>query len=212
MRALEAARNALERRGWTVLAGFLAPANDEFVKGKLGAEAWPLEKRVRLCEGASRESDWVDVCSWGEFRSYRLSTALSEHLERECTELNGCRLTGVEVMGSDTAVRILDKNISDWDAAGLRESWYQGRIICCLLRPGPRSADEMARIEKHTARRARDLGAELIVVDPDSILPPLEAVSSREIRELLAAGDLEQLQARKWLHPEVLAALVSDTH
>ena len=209
MRALEAARTALKRRGWTVVAGFLAPAGDEFLKGKLGSEAWPLEKRTRLCEAASGDSEWVDVCSWGEFRSYRLCRALREHLERECAALRGRSLTGVEVMGSDAAIRIFDANIADWDAADprVRDSWYPGRVVCCLLRPGSDSAREMAHIEKHTARRVVDLGVELIVVDPESIHPTLEDVSSTEIRELLAAGDFELLRARGWLHPQVLAAL-----
>jgi len=210
MRALEAARNALKRGGWTVVAGFLAPAGDKFLEGKLGIEAWPLDKRTRLCEVASGESDWVDVCSWGEFRSYRLCTALREHLEHECAELNGRSLTGIEVMGSDAAIRILDKNIADWDGAGVRDFWYQGRVVCCLLRPGPNSAGEMAHIQKHTARRATDLGIKLIVVDPESIRPALETVSSSAIRGLLATGDLEGLCARGWLHPEVLAALASE--
>jgi nicotinic acid mononucleotide adenylyltransferase len=212
MRALEAARNALTRGGWTVVAGFLTPAGDKFLKGKLGIGAWPLDKRTRLCEVAAGESDWVDVCSWGEFRSYRLCTALREHLERECAELNGRSLTGIEVMGSDAAIRILDENIADWDGAdpGVRDSWYEGRVICCLGRPGPSSAGEMAHIQKHTAHRAADLGVELIVVDPESIRPALEAVSSSKIREFLAAGDLEGLRARRWLHPEVLAALANE--
>jgi hypothetical protein len=212
MRALEAARNALTKGGWTVVAGFLTPVGDKFLKGKLGIEAWPLDKRVRLCEVAAGELDWVDVCSWGEFRSYRLCTALRAHLERECAELNGRSLTGIEVMGSDAAIRILDENIADWDGAdpGMRDSWYQGRVICCLLRPGPNSAGEMEHIQKHTGRRAADLGVELIVVDSESICPALEEVSSSKIRELLAAGDLERLRARRWLHPEVLAALANE--
>jgi nicotinic acid mononucleotide adenylyltransferase len=212
MRALEAARNALTKGGWTVVAGFLAPAGDKFLKEKLGIETWPLDKRTRLCEVATRESDWVDVCSWGEFRSYRLCTALRAHLERECAQLNGRSLTGIEVMGSDAAIRILDKNIADWDGADphVRESWYQSRVICCLFRPGPNISGEMAHIQKHTARRAPDLGVELIVVNPESIHPALDAVSSSEIRELLAAGDLEQLRARRWLHPEVLGVLANE--
>ena len=68
----------------------------------------------------------------------------------------------------------------------------------------------MAHIQKHTVRRAADLGVELIVVDPESIRPALKAVSSSEIRELLAAGDLERLRARRWLRPEVLAALANE--
>ena len=207
MRALEAARDALHGQGWTVVAGFITPSGEKFVEQKLGADAWPLDTRIRLCELACVESDWVDVCASGEFRSYRLCAALREYLERECVELKGHSLTGIEVMGSDTAIRILDGNIADWDSSGARVPWYQRRVVCCLLRPGRDYAFEMAHIQKHTARRAADLGVEVVVVDPDSIHPPLEAVSSSEIRKLLAEGELEQLRARKWLHPGVLTAL-----
>jgi nicotinic acid mononucleotide adenylyltransferase len=212
MRALEAARTVLKRRGWTVVAGFLAPAGDEFLRRKLGIEAWPFHKRRRLCEAACGDSKWVDVCSWGEFRSYRLCTALRDHLKREYAALNGHILMGVELMGSDAAIRILDENIAEWDAAdpSVRDSWYQGRVVCCLLRPGPESAREMEHIEKYTARRAMELGVELIVGHPESICPALEPVSSTDIRELLAAGDLEGLRARGWLHPQVLAALANE--
>jgi nicotinic acid mononucleotide adenylyltransferase len=208
-RALEVARTALERRGWTVVAGFLAPASGKFLEGELGSEAWPLEKRTRLCEAASGDSEWIDVCSWGEFRSYRLCNAIRVHLKQECAALRGRNLTGVELMGSDAAIRILDENIADWDSAdpSVRASWYRGRVVCCLIRPGVDSAREKEHIERHTARRAADLGVELIVVDPKSTELPLKEVSSTDIRELLAAGDVEHLRARDWLHPDVLAAL-----
>jgi hypothetical protein len=115
-------------------------------------------------------------------------------------------------MGSDAAIRILDENIAEWDGADpdLRDSWYKGRVICCLHRPGPSSVGERTHIQKHTGLRAADLGVELIVVDPESIRPALEAVSSSKIREFLAAGDLEGLRARRWLHPGVLAALANE--
>lgn len=94
MRALEAARTALERRGWTVVAGFLAPAGDEFLKGKLGVRPGPSRSehdcaKSRPATRSGSDSEWVDVCSWGEFRSYRLCSALREHLERECAVLRG---------------------------------------------------------------------------------------------------------------------------
>lgn len=211
MRILEAARSALTARGWTVVVGFLAPSGDRFLKGKLGTNVWTLDKRTHLCEIACAESEWIDVCAWGEFRSYRLCSALHEYLARE-RSLNGRSLTGIEIMGSDAAIRILDKNVEDWDMADprVRHSWYRGRVVCCLLRPGPDCAGEMEHIAKHTARRVAELGMELIVIDSRSIRPALKAVTSTEIRELLAMGDLERLRAQGWLHPEVLATLAND--
>ena len=88
------------------------------------------------------------------------------------------------------AIRILDKNIADWDAArypSAQKLWYTGRVICCLLRPGVHSTRELEHIKEHTARRAVDLGMEFIMIDPKAYHPTLEAVSSTEIRALLAA-------------------------
>ena len=108
---------------------------------------------------------------------------------------------------------MLNRNVSlvvcAWLALSVAALGDPGSAFLAQL-PGPNSAGEMAHIQNHTARRVADLGVELIVVDPESIRPALEAVSSSEIRELLAAGDLERLRARRWLHPEVLAALASE--
>jgi hypothetical protein len=189
----------------------LAPVGDGFIKEKLGVEAWPLANRARLCEIASGESEWISVCSWGEFRSYRLCSTLREYLVRDVA-LKGHGLTGIEVMGSDTAIGILDKNIADWDATDskARDFWYPDRVVCCVPRPGSDSAAAMHHIEKHTARRVVDLGVEFILLDPHSFGPALEPVSSTEIRQLLAAGDFEGLRAQGWLHPQVLSALAHE--
>jgi len=210
IRALEVARAALERAGWAVAGGFLAPSSDGHLMGKLNSEISSLERRIELCGLATEASDWLSVCPWGEFSSYKVCTRLREQLERECAGLlNGRSLTGIEVMGSDAAIRILDRVIDEWRALELdeRQPWYQKRIICCLIRPGPESGVEIEHILKSTAPQAADIGVEIILIDSTREALPLEAVSSTAIRELVGRGDWELLTARRWLHPKVLSSL-----
>ncbi|CAF1215965.1 unnamed protein product [Rotaria sordida] len=57
---------------WNVLAGYLSPTHDSYVRSKLGDSAWiPAEDRCQLCEGAiehDKLSSWITVsrgeCEW----------------------------------------------------------------------------------------------------------------------------------------------------
>jgi nicotinic acid mononucleotide adenylyltransferase len=210
VRALEVARAALERVGWAVAGGFLAPTSDVYLTDKLNGQTSSLVWRIKMCGLATHESDWLSVCPWGEFSSYRACTRLREQLERECAGmLKGRSLTGIEVMGSDTAIRILDRVVEEWRATEVkgRQLWYQNRIVCCLIRPGPESTVEVEHILRITAPEAADTGVEIMLVDSTREALPLEAASSREIRALVGRGDWDMLKARQWLHPQVLSSL-----
>jgi nicotinic acid mononucleotide adenylyltransferase len=212
IRALEAARMALERAGWAVAGGFLAPSSDAYLKGKLTSQISSLNRRIELCGLATQVSDWLSVFPWGEFSSYKTCTRLREQLERECAGLlKGRSLTAIEVMGSDAAIRILDRVIEEWKASevGERQPWYQKRIICCLIRPSPDSNVQMEHIQRITAPQTADIGVEIILIDATREGLPLEAVSSTEIRELVARGDWDLLRALRWVHPKVLSLLES---
>lgn len=210
IRALEFARAALEHAGWGVAGGFLAPSSDDYLEGKPSTEILSFSRRVELCGLVTQESAWLSVCLRGEFSSYRACTRLREQLELQCAALlKGRSLTGIEVMGSDTAIRILDKVFEEWTAAegDKGRPWYEGRTICCLVRPGPESSAEMEHILRITAPQTADIGIEIILVDTTQEAFPLEAVSSTEIRELVARGEWDKLKALRWLHPHVLRSL-----
>src|SRR5262249_4496942 len=156
------------------------------------------------------ESDWVGVCPWGEFSSYKLCIKLRERLEHECARwLKGRGLSGVEVMGSDTAVRIFDRVLDEWKKTEgeVKKPWDERRMVCCLVRPSPKSGVEMDYLRSITAPQVANIGVELILVDSTREPFPLEELSSTAVRELVAKGDWERLRVLRWLHPQVLLAL-----
>lgn len=60
---MDIARSALEDRGWHVLGGYLSPGHDHYV-GSKAADAPDAERRLRLCEDATADSDWLMVDPW----------------------------------------------------------------------------------------------------------------------------------------------------
>lgn len=210
VRVLDVARGECERLGWTVVGGFLAPSSEEYVDQKLGDAAWSLATRVRLCELATLDSDWISVWAAGELSGHRVC----ENLRKEILEQHGAileerSLAGVEVMGSDTAIRILDAIASEWKATTerVREPRYRDRLVCCVIRRGPRADEEASHIINHTAPSVAAAGVRIIAVDTASPERFVEPVSSADVRALIAAGDWQGLRARSWLNPRVLAAL-----
>jgi nicotinic acid mononucleotide adenylyltransferase len=207
VRTLLVTRKYLESLGWIVVGGFLAPSSDAYVQEKLGAEGLPLRLRIALCKLAIEEIDWMSVCVKGELSSKRACHEVRNELEHHCCDvLNGRRLTGVEIMGSDTLARVLSKILmeSSSKAGRLRR---QGRVVCCLLRPGCESEAQREHIKGLLVPSAADVGVELMLLEPTLGNLPLEPVSSSAIRDLISQGDWEELRSKGWLQPSVLEAL-----
>ncbi|MFT5680225.1 MAG: nicotinic acid mononucleotide adenylyltransferase [Myxococcota bacterium] len=61
---MEAAREAAERAGFSVVGGYLSPGHDEYITLKLGAEALSASHRLALCGAAVSDSDWLMVDPW----------------------------------------------------------------------------------------------------------------------------------------------------
>jgi nicotinic acid mononucleotide adenylyltransferase len=204
---LDRARKHMESLGWAVVGGFLAPSSDTYVQGKLGEMALSLRRRIDLCELATEETDWISVCLKGEVSSNNACRGVQTQLEHYCFDvLNGRRLTGVEIMGSDTVVRIFS-TILVQASSGASESTQRGRVVCCILRPGPETVAEREHIARVLAPGAATLGVELMLVEPKLGAPPIESVSSSAIRELVSRRDWEVLRSKGWLQPAVLKAM-----
>src|SRR5215470_5225420 len=130
VRILEEARRHFERAGWLVIAGFLAPSSDEYVWSKLGPNALDLQDRRTLCELAVLESDWLGVCGRAELSSRWVARGVREELAWHCRDLlGGNALAGVEVMGSDTAVRLLTRILAG-QPDGVPVRTQEERAIC----------------------------------------------------------------------------------
>lgn len=210
IRAMEAVRIALQNAGWIVAGGFLAPSDDQYVQSKGNIVAFSFSRRTELCRLATGQSDWLDVCSLREFRTYWVCTTVREQVERQCTALlRGRRIWGIEVMGSDTAIRIMEDLIAEWEATNYTgcEPWYRGRVVCCVIRPGPDSVADSERLLSFIIPRTAAMDITIILVDGEREGLPLEAISSTQIRSLVATRDWDELRAREWLHPEVLRSL-----
>lgn len=147
--ALEAVKAHLDGAGWQVMAGFLAPSSTDHVCEKIGDRGLPLAKRIELCELAVDHVGWIEVCADGERSSRWVTRWVREELERSCRhQLDGRELTGVEIMGTDTIVRLFDDTLakaSSADRAGAAE-----RIVCYLQQ---RTALTAARARHRTRPR-----------------------------------------------------------
>jgi hypothetical protein len=212
LRALEIAREVMTNLGWHVIGGFLASSNDDYVRRKLGDAAWPLAKRLELCRLAINDLPWVEVVPWGEFSSYRVTTHLRQVIEKDCREaLRGRPVIGVEVMGSDAAVRILGKLLQgspSRDNATVHR-WYHGRFVYCLARPGPNARSEIQQIRIEIRPQAAAMGIKIIVSE-DECVHLLQEVSSREILRAVAMRQWDQLRESGWLAPSVQSRLQSE--
>jgi hypothetical protein len=64
---LEAAKQKLESISdipMKVVAGYLVPENDEYLRSKLPSTGILASHRVKMCELSVADSPWISVCSW----------------------------------------------------------------------------------------------------------------------------------------------------
>jgi len=184
LQALEAARQAIESRtGVPVFAGFLSPSSDSYVQGKLESEAMALTERSLLCELATEESEWIDVCRWGWASSAQTTAVIGQQLETALAWTGGVRwnLVGWQVAGADFAAR-----------ASL---WRKPTPTVCISRGGEDTALVKAS--------AQEVPGSFLIVDATD----LEDVSSTAVRTLAAEGAWETLADNGWLAPAVLQRL-----
>jgi hypothetical protein len=205
--SFQVAKEEIEGRGCTVVAGFLAPSNDAHVEGKLGEPGLRLTERMYLCRLATEQSEWLHVCSSAEFSSNAACRRIKCELQQGCADLSDVTcLVGVEIMGSDTVVRLIPKVLAQMKTED-NVAWQRGRIVCCLLRSGSDSSSVPRQIESVLATAAADWGIQLILIEPRYQCQGLNSLSSTLIREYIAAGNWETLRVLGWLPEPVLNAL-----
>lgn len=98
---LERARAALEADGLHVAAGYLVPASDRYNKSGL----YPARERLRMCEAAVAESDWIMVSKQSVFRHGQASTEeLLVSAAQAVSRRSGRRVLGIVVCGHDNVL------------------------------------------------------------------------------------------------------------
>lgn len=212
LHAMEIARDLIAGSGWHVIAGFLAPSDDDYVRRKTGEEAWSLTRRHELCRIATSDSLWLDVAPFAEFSSYRATLRLQQDLRSKCRqELQGRDVVGIEIMGSDTAVRILERVIREWETGGddnRAPRYHPERLVCCLVRPGPDAPGQIERLHSVMEPVVAAVGIKLLVYSGEAT-SSLQELSSSDIRRAIATLSWDGLRERDWLPPRVLERLRS---
>jgi len=106
---MQIAKAMLEAQGSIVLGGYFSPAHDEYVRGKLSAEALSAVHRLRLIEKAVLDSDWLMADAWESLGSEHwvdFKTVLPRLEHYLSMTVNSPRpIEVVYVVGSDGAER-----------------------------------------------------------------------------------------------------------
>jgi len=103
---LMAAKEYLEKEcKLIVLAGFLSPSNDSYVKGKLGDQWIPSHHRLAMLKLAVADYDWIDICDWElKYRGWGSPTKLIQHIAKFAEEnIAGIQIRPIYVCGADHA-------------------------------------------------------------------------------------------------------------
>ena len=97
------AREAVEKAGYDVIGGYLAPDNDDYVLTK--ANVLNIHERISIINSQIKEIDWIAVDPWsGVFRKYAENfTSLITHLEMYVERHFGREIPIFFVCGGDNA-------------------------------------------------------------------------------------------------------------
>lgn len=187
---LLSAKHLLEQyHGYKVIAGYVSPSHDFYVGPKAknrGGVFVNAEERVSMCQLAVKEEeeDWIEVGTWearhvGRWPDYpEVMDNLMEHVSN-LSNLQ-CNVTVFYVCGTDHA---------RYCGEGFRHP-NQGLVVVS------RAGDPL-----HTTNTAR-----LVFGSTSSSNANVEALSSSNVREACASGDVSQL--RKSLHNGVATHVI----
>jgi nicotinic acid mononucleotide adenylyltransferase len=121
---MEAARKAVEARGFDVVGGFLSPSHDGYVSTKVPGPHLPAPHRLQLIQRAVADSDWLSADPWEALDApapinftdviERLSAYLRHHCRRD--------VAVAYVYGSDNE--------------GFADAFLERGMAVCVTRPG----------------------------------------------------------------------------
>eukprot|EP00996_Jenningsia_fusiforme_P001358 NODE_2244_length_1254_cov_19.014108_g2043_i0.p1 GENE.NODE_2244_length_1254_cov_19.014108_g2043_i0~~NODE_2244_length_1254_cov_19.014108_g2043_i0.p1 ORF type:complete len:192 (-),score=19.44 NODE_2244_length_1254_cov_19.014108_g2043_i0:416-991(-) len=173
-----------------IVAGFLAPSSDAYLKQKLGTEAIPLVDRRAMCMLATQESNWIGVAGHGIAVGTQAAAKVKACLERVWPTVT---FEPILVYGADYFTRYGPDIWSSLDT-----------ITVCVGRSG--STETVKTAYTQYCQRLAGAKPKGLLVEEE-----LEEVSSTEIRRLLAQGHSGIAVERGWLHPRVAEYLTRNT-
>eukprot|EP00455_Lapot_gusevi_P030492 TRINITY_DN3281_c0_g1_i5.p1 TRINITY_DN3281_c0_g1~~TRINITY_DN3281_c0_g1_i5.p1 ORF type:complete len:237 (-),score=34.75 TRINITY_DN3281_c0_g1_i5:331-1041(-) len=177
----EACRRFIEQNGGIVLAGFVSPSSDRYVRGKLADAAIELIHRNQLCRIATADSDWLEVCEWGLASGAATTQLVGESIRDQLPPALASKVTinPIEICGADHALKY--------------RLWRHKRMIC-VTRPGYEGVKQA--MEEEGAVRG------FLLVEADT-----HDISSTAIRKALQEGRASDVVTVGWMQPEVVAYL-----
>jgi nicotinic acid mononucleotide adenylyltransferase len=184
---LSLARRHLENSGIEVIAGFMAPSSDGYIRSKVEAAgesaemALPLAERSKLCQlaiDASPATSWLRVLPWGIMSG----SSIKRSVERSLSSC-GCPVHCLTLYGADFFTKMGDV---------LPDS------VCV-----PREGCTEALQQLMNKLQADGQIPEHFYCTPVG----LQAMSSSEVRSLWKSSDWCALQQADLLHPAVLEEL-----
>lgn len=199
VKLMEIIKSHLGTLGKQVLCGFIVPSSDEYLASKLSNGLIPLKERVKLCRISTNGLDWMYVCDWGELSSNRIRLRIEEIISTNFLHLiHNRKVSGIEIMGSDTVVRIFGKIIKN--PGDIR---YNNRQIYCVIRHSQMREKERRILIEEIIPESKLLGANIHLFELPNIKGPLSRVSSTKIRELILDEKWDELESFGFLHPKV---------
>jgi nicotinic acid mononucleotide adenylyltransferase len=139
---MEAAKRRMEAAGYDVVAGFMVPAHDSYVAGKIGdPAAFPAYKRLDFLSRALAASDWLAPDPW--LALYAPADLNFTDVLRRLARYLAAHLTpGIEVA-----------YVFGADNAGFARAFVKSGLCVCVKRPG--FEDKLASVAADSALEGR---------------------------------------------------------
>src|SRR3990167_2274869 len=166
-----------------VIFGYIAPSSDRYVKGKLKEQAIPLKQRNEMCYLATRDSEFIDVYTFGQ----AYAPAVADKLREDLTTIynDPTKFNVLLICGADHCVRA--------------SMWTTPTI--CVSRPNDDKKSDQTITQILKNKRANNVHPGFIFVQDER----MENISSTQIRTIIGSG--LELPPDFPIHPDVVAYL-----
>eukprot|EP01127_Copromyxa_protea_P017826 TRINITY_DN5495_c0_g1_i1.p1 TRINITY_DN5495_c0_g1~~TRINITY_DN5495_c0_g1_i1.p1 ORF type:complete len:221 (-),score=33.20 TRINITY_DN5495_c0_g1_i1:21-683(-) len=174
----EIAKKKMEEKGYRVVGAYLCPSSDNYVQHKLGPDAFSLKDRVKMCELATKSSEWIDVNPWGWANAFNIC-------RHTTTVLNEAKISPVPfrvflVVGSDHAFR--------------HTLFEYPKDVICIHRDQQGSALKKA-VEGHKNEQFILIDGEPVDISSTLVRTLLQEKEWKKLEEILSPGVVDFLKA-----------------
>lgn len=100
---MEAAKEAVEKRGFQVIGGYISPSHDKYVKAKTKHQWMPIHQRLALIKELVKKTSWLEIDPWeGVFNKVAINfTDVVVRLQKYVKHHTGVDVPVMYVCGGD---------------------------------------------------------------------------------------------------------------